>query len=109
MDEKKLFHEVLAKKLGNASVGIGSNPVSPDVVTAITILEALKEGKMPADAAHKIAIDFTNLPALFRGLGHVRLAEFTEDVLNDLKGREDEKKEGKAVVQTIGTGGASEN
>ena len=92
MSQKRPLHEVLSSKLVTAPVGIKSDLASAKAAEVMTILDALQRGKMKAADAHKIAEDHAGLPELLKSAGQLHLAEFAEEVLNDLRGREDEKK-----------------
>ena len=95
MPDKRPLHEVLSFKLMIAPVGIMSDFASAKAADVMTLLDVLHHGKMPTNAAHQIAKDHAGLPELLRSAGQTRLASFAEEVLNDLRGREDEKKQEK--------------
>ena len=92
-DQKRPFHEVLSQKLIIVPVGITSDLASAKAAEVMTILDTLYKGKMPAAAAHEIAEFHAGLPTLLADSGQKYLAEFAEEVLDDLKGREDKKKQ----------------
>ena len=94
-DQKRPFHEVLSFKLITAPVGITSDLASAKAAEVMTILDTLQKGKMKAEHAHQIATDHAGLPELLKSAGQTHLAAFAEEVLNDLRGREDEKKQEK--------------
>lgn len=50
---------------------------------------------MKAEHARQIATDHAGLPELLKSVGQTHLAEFAQEVLDDLCGREDEKKQEK--------------
>lgn len=91
MSERPPLHEVLSNKLIFAPVGIANNDVK--VGEMMTILDTLRQGNMKAADAHKIAEEHGDLPELLRSAGQKNLADFAEEVLENLKGREDEKKQ----------------
>ncbi len=95
-DQKRPLHEVLSSKLVVAPVGINSCLASVQAAEVMIILDTLQKGKMKAADAHKIAEDHAGLPELLKSAGQQDLAEFAEKVLDDLRGREDEKKQEKA-------------
>ena len=94
-DQKRPLHEVLSSKLVTAPVGINSDLASAKAAEVMTLLDALQKGKMTAADAHKIAEDHAGLPELLSSAGQTHLAEFAKEVLADLRGREDEKKQEK--------------
>lgn len=91
--EKQPLHQVLSQKLVFAPVSITGGLASAKVAEVMTILDTLYKGKMKAVDAHKIAELHADLPTLLADFGQRNLARFAEEVLNDLKGREDEKKQ----------------
>lgn len=97
-DQKRPLHEVLSARLVTAPIGITSNLASAKAAEVMTILDALLHGKMKASDAHKIAEDHAGLPEILKSSGQVHLAMFAEEVLADLSGREDEKKQEKQGV-----------
>ena len=100
-DQKRSLHEVLSSKLVTAPVGITSDLASAKAAEVMTILDTLLKGKMKAADAHKIAEDHAGLPELLKSAGQPHLAEFAEEVLNDLRGREDEKKQEKTEEDAV--------
>ena len=92
-NQKKPFHEVLSTQIHEVSLGMSSDHASLKAGQMEAVLIVLLKGKMPASAAHQIAEDHTGLPVFLVKAGHVGLSVFAEEVLADLKGREDEKKE----------------
>ena len=87
--EKQPLHHVLSQKLILAPVGITSNLASAKAAEVMTILDTLLKGKMKAADAHMIAELHAGLPTLLSVSGQKELAAFAEEVLADLKGRED--------------------
>jgi hypothetical protein len=93
LDQKLPFHEVLSRKLITAPVGIRSDRAEEKIANLMLILEVLYGSKMPAAAAHKIAEDNATVPdTLSKAHVDVVVVEFYQEVLDDLKNREDEKK-----------------
>ncbi len=91
--KKKIpFHETIAKMLLTAPIGITHDLHTAKAAEVMTLLGILEASKMPAAAAHQIAEDFKYLPKILSDVGQIRLTEFATLVLDDLKGREDEKK-----------------
>ena len=99
IDQKKPFHEVLSTRLDIATVGVSGGSWSVREVKLI--LDVLLASRMPAWAAHQIARYFANLPSLLARAGVPDLAKFAEEVLNDLKKRDDEKEEEAQPVPAI--------
>ena len=91
---KKLpFHEVIAQKLA-----LPMGRLAPSEANEfMTLLDVLQKSEMPTAAARKIAEDNAGLPKLLADVGEYVLAEFAQESLDDLKSREDEKKEGSAA------------
>ena len=101
-DQKRSLHEVLSSKLVTAPVGITSDLASAKAAEVMTILDTLLKGKMKAADAHKIAEDHAELPATLDSVGQRTLAEVAKQVLEDLAGRQDERKQEKQeVVDTV--------
>ncbi|OHA91395.1 MAG: hypothetical protein A2758_02970 [Candidatus Zambryskibacteria bacterium RIFCSPHIGHO2_01_FULL_49_18] len=98
--EKRPLHEVLSHKLIFAPIGIAEEMKRGELMT---ILDTLRQGKMKAADAHKIAEDHAGLPELLKSAGKIHLAQFAQEVLDDLAGRQDEKKQEKTeeVVDTV--------
>lgn len=92
-NQKKPLHEVLMTKLALAVVGITGDLASAKVVEVMTILDVLHKGKMKATDAHMVAELHTGLPELLKFAGQTKLAALAALTLDDLKGREDEKKQ----------------
>lgn len=89
-DQKLPLHQVLFNKINLATVGVTKNyKANPFVIREL--LDTLSRGKLKAVDAHKIADDLAGLPKLFKSADQSNLAEFAEEVLNDLRGREDEE------------------
>ena len=100
-DMKKPFHEVLSTELDIAVLEVLRNLGTEKEVKFI--LEVLFAGKMPASAAHQIAEYYAGLPSLLSKAGWNNLSKFAEEVLADLRNREDEKKqEGEPLGIVIG-------
>ena len=91
--EKQPLHQVLSQKLILAPVGITSDIASAKAAEVMTILDTLYKGKMKAADAHMIAELHAGLPSLLIAAGQADLALLAEEVILDLKGREDEKKQ----------------
>ncbi len=89
-DYKRPFHEVLSHKLVFAPIGLTTDASSERVSEIMTILDVLERSHMKASDAHKIAEDHAGLPDLLRSVGQNALADCAEEVLADLKAREDE-------------------
>ena len=98
-DMKKPFHKVLSTRLDIAALKVSRHLGAEKEVRII--LEVLLASKMPATAACQIAGYFVNLPDLLAKAGEPDLAKFAEEVLNDLKSREDEEKGQPAPVPAI--------
>ena len=91
--EKQALHHVLSQMLILAPVGITSDLRSAKVAEVMPILTALQRGKMKAADAHMIAEIHAGLPILLTSAGQANLALLAEEVILDLHGRMDEKKE----------------
>ena len=97
-EEKKPFHEVASKELSRLSSTIkeGDFDFYDVVFRARVILEILRKSKMKAVDAHQLALDHAGLPETLRFFAkRYDYAVLAEEVLTDLRGRVDEKKEGK--------------
>ena len=90
-DLKKPFHEGLSTELDIAVLEVLRNLGTEKEVKFI--LEVLFAGKMPASAAHQIAEYYAGLPSLLSKAGWNNLSKFAEEVLADLRNRDDEKKQ----------------
>lgn len=55
------------------------------------LMDTLWQSEMQARDAHELALVLSNMPEFLRGLGMNTLAKHAEDVLTDLRGREDKK------------------
>ena len=93
-NEKKPLHEVVSLKLGMAPYGVSSASAlkSAKAAEVKTLLDILREGKMPAAAAHEIYSEHNRLPEILRENGIPEMAGYAREVLNDLMGRKDEPK-----------------
>jgi hypothetical protein len=93
--KKRLFHEVLARMLLVAPVGINAlgGRREEKIAEIKTILNVLYQSDIPIHVAHKIAADFSDFPGLMTKIGQTDLARMITEVLADLADREDEKKE----------------
>ena len=98
-NQKRPFHEILSTRLDIAALKVSRHLGAEKEVEII--LDVLLASKMPAWAAHQIARYFTNLPGLLFKNGWDNLSKFAEEVLNDLKSREDEEKGQPAPVPAI--------
>ncbi len=87
-DDKKPFHEVLSSKLEAAAKGTVRGIRDDDLVRMSTILEILYQGKMPADAAHKIAEDHKHILVLLSDPEHEDVARLAAETLADLRNRQ---------------------
>ena len=95
-EEKIPLHELLSEKL----IAMTSNLAEEryKVSFAYEVLEMLQRGKMKASDAHQLAERHDELPAQLETAGQKGLAGFAREVLEDLRGRKDEKREfGKLV------------
>lgn len=96
-DQKRSLHEVLLLKLRMAMIGITrSRPGNPALIA--DLLDSLFLGKMKATDAHKVAEDLAYLPDRLKSVGLTQIAEFAEEVLSDLRGREEEEKTEEVVA-----------
>ncbi len=84
--EKRPFHEVISLALCDSSI---------EVIEAL--LDVLRRSKIKEYDAQKIAEQHSTLPAtLKKARAHPRVVALAEEVLADLRGRKDEKKEEKS-------------
>ncbi len=91
--DKQPLHHVLSQMLVLAPVGITSDLRSAKAAEVMTILTALHRGKMKVADAHMIAELHAGLPTLLISAGQGILALLAEEVILDLHGRTDEKKQ----------------
>jgi hypothetical protein len=100
-EEKRPLHEVISSKLVTATMGVGTEHQANSPIV-YEFLDSLRQGKMKAADAHMLAERHAELPVQLKDAGQVMLAKFAEEVVLDLQGREDEKKqERREVVDTV--------
>ena len=92
MSKKKApFHEVVARKLANLLVSINRTPTYVKESGLLMLLAILEESEMPVRAAHQIAKDNADLPALLKRVsGSIYVIDASREMLSDLAHREDE-------------------
>ena len=92
--DKKPLHEVVSLKLGGAPYGvtIASTLKSAKAAEVKTLLDILREGEMPAAAAHEIYNEHKRLPEILSENGMPEMSDYAQEVLNDLMDRKDEPK-----------------
>lgn len=94
MSQRSPLHHVLSHKLVLASTsGITSDPMSPEAVTIMVVLDALHNGRMKTADAHMIGKLHAGLPNLLAAAGQETLAWLARQVIEDLQNREGNEQE----------------
>lgn len=91
-NEKKPFHEVIARELMRVPFGMTARCGDTRAGQANTLLTVLHDSEMPVAAANQVYDVINEIPEVFKEAGQTTLAAYAQEVIDDLVSRKDKPK-----------------